>query len=206
MKQRATVANKHPIVAGHPMREADVYSDEVGPGHDIYYKASLAMDTLRHLIGDKDFFEATRLVVYGRTDPKPGNFKPLYAGTRDFIDDVQQVTGKDYGWFFDVYLYQAALPELIATRNGDRLDLRWKVPGNKPFPMPVEVRIGDAVKTVAMTDGQGSLPIAADQSFTLDPHSKVLRELPQIGAYQKDKAERDKAEADKKAAAEKAKR
>ena len=57
-----------------------------------------------------------------------------------------------------------------------------------------------------MTDGQGSLPIAADQSFTLDPHSKVLRELPQIGAYQKDKAERDKAEADKKAAAEKAKR
>jgi len=206
MKQRATVANKHPIVAGRPMREADVYSDEVGPGHDIYYKASLVMDTLRHLLGDKAFFDATRQVVYGRTDPKPGNFKPLYANTQDFVAAVKQVTGKDYAWFFNVYLYQPALPELVATRNGDRLDLRWNVPGNKPFPMPVEVRVGNEVKTVAMADGQGSLPIAADQSYTLDPHSKVLRELPHIVEFQKDAEARAKAaEAAKKAEAAKAK-
>ena len=61
--------------------------------------------------------------MYGRTDPRPGNFKPLYAGTPDFIAAVKQVTGKDYQWFFDVYLYQPALPELVATRDGDTL--RW---------------------------------------------------------------------------------
>ena len=200
MKQRATLANQHPIVSGKSMREEDVYSDERGPGHDIYYKASLVLDTLRHLLGDKDFFAATRQVVYGTTTPKPGNFKPLYADTKDFIAAVKQVTGKDYQWFFDVYLYQAPLPELIATRNGDRLDLRWKAPGNKPFPMPVEVRVGDEVKTVAMANGQGSLPIQADQSYTVDPHSFVLRQLAHIDAFQQDKSQREKEEARKKAA------
>jgi aminopeptidase N len=200
LKQRATLANKHPIVSDKPMREADVYSDEVGPGHDIYYKASLAVDTLRHLLGDEKFFDSVRLAVYGRTDPKPGNFKPLYASTRDYIAAVKQVTGKDYQWFFDVYLYQPALPELVATREGDTLKLRWET-GGKPFPMPVEVRISDKVETVAMTNGQGSLPIRADQSFTLDPHSKVLRRLKHIEEFQQDKDEREKEEARKKAAA-----
>ena len=202
MKQRATVANKHPIVHGRSMREADVYSNEIGPGLDIYYKGSLILDTLRRLVGDAAFFDATRQVVYGRTDPKPGNFQPLYANTQDFVAAVKQVTGKDYGWFFDAYLYQPKLPELVATRNGDRLDVRWNVPGNKPFPMPVEVRVGKDVKTLAMADGTGSVPIAANQSFTLDPHSKVLRELPHIVAFQKDAEARAKAEEAKKTAAE----
>jgi aminopeptidase N len=187
-------------VSGKPMREADVYSDEVGPGHDIYYKASLVLDTLRLLIGDAAFFDATRRIVYGRPDPEPGNFKPLYANTPEFVAAVNAATGGDYGWFFDVYLYEAALPELVATRNGDRLDVRWKVPNGKPFPMPVEVRVGDAVQSLAMTDGTGSVPIAANQSFTLDPHSKVLRELPHIGEFQDDMKARAKAEEAKKKA------
>jgi hypothetical protein len=52
-----------------------------------------------------------------------------------------------------------------------------------------------------MDDGQGSLPIKADESFTLDPNSKVLRQLPHIDAFQQDKSDREKAEARKKAAA-----
>ena len=199
MKQRATISNKFPIVSGKPMREADVYSDERGPGHDIYYKASLVMDTLRHLLGDKAFFDATRQAVYGTTTPKPGNFKPVYGDTKDYIAAVKQVTGKDYQWFFDVYMYQPALPELVATRANGTLNLQWKT-GGKPFPMPVEVRVGDKVETVAMANGQGSLKIADDQSFTLDPHSKVLRALPHIDAFQLDRDEREKEAARKKAA------
>ncbi|MCC8361847.1 M1 family metallopeptidase [Lysobacter sp. A6] len=198
-KQRATLANKHPVVSGKSMREEDVYSDERGPGHDIYYKGSLVMDTLRQLIGDQAFFDATRLAVYGRTDPAPGNFKPLYANTQDYIAAVNKVTGKDYKWFFDVYLYQPALPELVATRANGQLNLEWKT-GGKPFPMPVDVRVGNKVETVAMTNGRGSVPIAADQSFTLDPHSKVLRQLAHVDAFQKDRDEREKEEARKKAA------
>lgn len=200
MKQRATLANRHPIVAGRPMLEEDVYSDEKGPGHDIYYKASLVMHTLRNLLGDKDFFAITRQVVYGTTDPRPGNFKPLYASTRDYIAAVKQVTGRDYQWFFDVYLYSAALPELVATRDASGLALRWKTPGDKPFPMPVEVRVDDRVVTVPMRDGTGRVELPAGATYTLDPHSKVLRELPHITAYQQELDAEAKAKARKTAA------
>ncbi|BCT94103.1 peptidase M1 [Lysobacter helvus] len=201
MKQRATLANQHPIVAGRPMLEEDVYSDDKGPGHDIYYKASFLLHSLRALIGDKAFFDATRLLVYGRTDPKPGNFQPRYADTKDFIAAVKQVTGRDYQWFFDVYLYQPKLPDLQATREGDTLELRWQVPGDKPFPMPVDVRVGDRVHRLEMRDGTGSVHIGEHESYTLDPQSKLLRQLDFIDEFQRDKTDREKAEAKSKAAA-----
>lgn len=193
MKQRATLANKFPVVSGGPKSEKEVYDGERGPGLDIYYKGSLILHTLRGLIGDRAFFAATRELVYGRPDPAPGNFKPRYGTTQDFIDAVDRNARGDYGWFFDVYLRSAALPQLIATRNGEKLELRWKTAGDKPFPMPVQVRVGDKVVDVSMRGGQGSVALPAGESYTLDPHSKVLRELPHIVAFQADKKAREAA-------------
>jgi aminopeptidase N len=177
------------------MTEEGVYDDAHGPGNDIFYKASLMLHTLRGLTGDDAFFRATRETVYGTDTPRPGNFKPRYATTADFIATTNRVTGKDYGWFFDVYLRSAKLPQLLATRSGDRLQLRWKTQGEKPFPMPVQVRVGDRVVDVAMTGGAGEVGIADGDSYTLDPQSRVLRELPQIADFQRDTAERAKAAA-----------
>ena len=191
--QRAGVLNRHPIVSGRPMLEHEVYEDELGPGGDIYAKGSVVLHSLRELIGDEAFFEATRRLVYGTDSPRPGNFEPRYAGTEQFIEIVNDVTGEDYRWFFDVYVYSAALPELLASRDGDRLALRWKTEGDKPFPMPVQVRIGSVageVHTLAMTEGRGHLDIPVDAVYTLDPHSRVLRALPHIVEYQADKKAR----------------
>jgi len=196
--QRKFLVNKVPIVSGHSLTEEGVYNGETGPGNDIYYKGSLLLHTLRNLVGDKAFFEATRKLVYGRTDPKPGNFAPRYGTTQDFVDAVNAATGKDYGWFFDVYVYSAALPELEATRDATGLSLRWKAPGGKPFPMPVQVRVGspgvDARDIdVAMADGTGHVDLPPHALYTLDPHSKVLRALPHIDAFQAWTAEQAKA-------------
>ena len=193
MKQRATVANKFPVVSGGPKSEKEVYDGERGPGLDIYYKGSLILHTLRGLIGGRAFFAAARALVYGRAAPAPGNFKPRYGTTQDFIDAVNRNTRNDYGWFFDVYLRSAALPQLIATRDSGRLELRWKTAGDKPFPMPVQVRVGDKLVDVPMKSGQGSVALPAGASYTLDPHSKVLRDLPQIAAFQADKKAREAA-------------
>ena len=106
---------------------------------------------------------------------------------------MKRNTNTDYGWFFDVYLRSAKLPELLATRSGKQLQLRWKTEGDKPFPMPVQVRVGDRVVDVPMRDGRGSVELPAGASYTLDPHSKVLRELPQIAAFQADKKAREAA-------------
>ena len=195
MKMRSTLMLRHPIVAGRSMVEKDVANAERGPGNDVYYKGALMLHTLRGLIGDDAFFRATRELVYGSAAPKPGNFQPRYASTGDFIALVNRITGRDYGWFFDVYLRSVKLPELVATRDASGLALRWKTEGGKPFPMPVQVRAGDRVVDVPMTDGRGHVALAAGESFTLDPHSKVLRELPHMAEYQKDAAARAKAAA-----------
>ncbi len=201
--QRAAIQNKFPVVAGKVMAEDQVYDPKVGPGNDIYYKGSNALHTLRTLIGDEAFFKVIRLVVYGRTDPRPGNFAPRYANTRDFIRAVNDVTGKDYGWFFDVYLYEAAAPELLESREGGDLILRWKAPGDRPFPMPVEVRVGDRLVTLPMADGSGRARIGNAAPVIVDPASKILRRQPHVEAYQawkkaKDDAAKAEAEARKK--------
>jgi aminopeptidase N len=197
MKMRQVLMLRHPVVTGHTMTEKDVSDASRGPGNDVYYKGALMLHTLRGLIGDADFFRATRELVYATNTPRPGNFKPRYASTQDFIAIVNRVTGKDYGWFFDVYLRSIALPALHASRSGNILQLCWVTEGDKPFPMPVQVRVGQRVVEVPMTGGQGQVAIASDESYTLDPHSKVLRDLPYMADYQKDLAERAKAMARK---------
>lgn len=195
MKMRSVLMLRHPIVAGRTMTEKDVSDASRGPGNDVYYKGALMLHTLRGLIGDAAFFRATRELVYGTDAPRPGNFHPRYASTGDFIAIVNRVTGKDYGWFFDVYLRSVQLPDLQAMRQGTVLTLQWKTEGNKPFPMPVQVRVGDHVVDVPMAGGRGEVPIEANESFTLDPHSRVLRDLPHMADYQRDAAERARAAA-----------
>ncbi len=63
---------------------------------------------------------------------------------------MNEETGKDLGWFFDIYLKQAALPRLVDTRSGDTVTLRWETPKNLPFPMPVEVAFDSRTVTVPM--------------------------------------------------------
>jgi aminopeptidase N len=184
MHQRALIENKAPIVSGKPRLEEDVYDiKRGGPGQDIYNKGSLVMHTLRGLIGDEAFFRAVREEVYGSADPRPGNFSPRYGTTPEFIAIARRVSGRDLDWFFQAYLYQKDLPELQATRSGNTLQLAWKTEKNTPFPMPVEVRVGDRMLSLPMTNGSGSITLPEGASYTLDPHSKVLRREQHIERY-----------------------
>jgi aminopeptidase N len=185
MDQRSKIINKAPIVSGKQRTEEDVYDDKRGgPGLDIYYKGSLVMHTLRNLIGDEAFFRTVREVVYGTSQPKPGNFSPRYGTTREFIAAANNAARRDLGWFFQAYLYQAGLPELQASRNGARLELAWKTAAGTPFPMPVEVRVGQHIVTVAMDNGKGSVDLPQGATYTLDPHSKILRREQHIEQFQ----------------------
>jgi aminopeptidase N len=183
--QRLRIRNKAPIVSGQVRTSEEVYEESKGgPGQDIYFKAAWMLHTLRYQIGDKAFFDATRRLVYGRPDPKPGNFTTRFGSTDEFIALVQQVTGRDYRWFFDVYLREAALPELIETRDGDRLTLTWRAPGGRPFPLPIDVRVGDRTERLAMTDGGGTLLIPPGAHVVIDPQAHVLRRSLAVEAAQ----------------------
>ncbi len=182
---RQQITNHGAIVSGKIKTEEEVYEEEHGgPGQDIYVKGAWILHTLRNLIGDAKFFDATRLLVYGRTDPKPGNFKPRFSSTPEYIGYVNQVTGKDMNWFFDVYLKQAALPELHEIRDGDTLKLHWKVPNDKPFPLPVEVSVDGVVQLVQMPGGMATVKVPAGAHVIVDPDARILKRSVNVEAYQ----------------------
>lgn len=186
--QREGLINKYPVVSGAPKTEDEVYKGDVGPGNDIYSKGSLISHSLRMLIGDAAFHEAITRLVYGRPDPRPGNFAPLYRSTDDFLAIVNSVTGQDYGWFFRGYLYNAALPVLAETREGGMLRLEWTTGDGRPFPMPVEVEIDGRVQVVPMTGGHGRIAVPSGAHVLIDPQNKVLRQMDVIDDLQAYKA------------------
>ena len=180
---RLTVKNTYPLVAGRPQDAGAVYHDLTGPGLDLYYKGALVAHSLRLLIGDEAFKRSLTRLVYGRSDPKPGNFKPLYATTPDFIRIVEEESRRDLGWFWKAYLYQAALPRLDMSRDGERVTLTW-VTASGDFPMPVEVEVDGEVHTLSMRDGAGAFNARPDAHILIDPHNRLLRQLDFIDAYQ----------------------
>lgn len=182
--RRNSIANKFAIVSGSPKTEEEVYKPATGPAGDIYVKGAWMLHTLRNLIGDKAFFEVTTRAVYGRPDPKPGNFKSRYSSSAEYRRIVDQVTGSDYGWFFDVYLNEAALPELVETRTGNALSLTWKTPRNRPFPLPVEVQVDGQVQRLAMTGGKDTLTVPEGARVVVDPMSRILKRSKTVEAFQ----------------------
>ena len=176
LSQRNNLANRFPVVSGVEKAEDEVYKGEVGPGNDIYYKGSLIAHSLRLLIGDEAFFRSVTRLVYGRPDPRPGNFTTRYATTDEFLAIVNEEAGRDLTWFFRGYLYQAALPDLRQQREGDRLTLEWVTGDGGAFPMPVEVEIDGRVVTVPMTGGRGQAAAPAGAHVLIDPQNKILRQ------------------------------
>jgi aminopeptidase N len=192
--ERNLIANRAAIVSGRTITEEEVYEPaKGGPGTDIYYKASWMLHTLRWLIGDPAFFRATRRLVYGRDDPRPGNFQPRYASTAEFERIVRDVTGRDYGWFFDTYLRQPALPDLVRSDAPGSLSLAWRTASGRLFPMPVEVAVDGTIRRLDMRDGRAVLAIPAGAHVVVDPHARILRRSPAVEAFQAWQAERRKA-------------
>jgi aminopeptidase N len=180
--KRQRISNKAPMVSGKSRTEKEVSE---GPSGDNYTKGALFLHTLREAIGDKAFFSSVRQLVYGTDTPKPGNFKPRYASTQDYIEIVNKTTGKDFDWLFKAYVYQKNLPELVKTRNGNQVDFSWKLAEGVVFDMPLEVSVDGKLTTLNMTNGQGSLMAEPNAVVIVDPQSKILRHQPYIDAFHK---------------------
>ena len=190
---RKKVNSRVPLAPEGFVSSAYYDDEEAGWGNDIYYKGAWIMHTLRGLIGDKAFFTATRRLVYGRDDPRPGNFAPRTASTADYQRIVEQVTGKPMDWFFDAYFRVGPLPRLVESRDGSMLDLAWQSEAKEPFAMPVEVEVKGKLVTVPMSAGKGSLRLPSpDAHVVLDPHARILRYDPAIEAWKKQEADAKK--------------
>jgi aminopeptidase N len=173
---RRQLGNQKAVAPREVQDSKEIYFGR-GSSNDIYYKGACILHTLRWLVGDDKFFAALRRLAY----PDPALEKVLDGSCVRFedTDGVQRLleahTGHELGWFFEVYLRQAALPQLLVERAADAVELRWQTPSDLPFPMPVPVRIGEQVQRVEMAGGRGRLEVPAGQDAVVDPEGWVLR-------------------------------
>jgi aminopeptidase N len=182
------LVNCHPVVMEGEITSVQAFNS------DIYGKGGLTIHTLKWLIGQELFWQATRQLLYVTTETHnlPYPIVPRYRSTQDFIDIVNKLTGEDYSWLFEVYLKRAALPELQQTRTNDKLVLKWQTPDDLVFPMPVTVSINGKSNIYTMIDDQITLDVNQQDHVIIDPYMKVLRYLPIIGLCEENQAKRDK--------------
>jgi len=175
---RGTLRNEVAVAPREHRSTADVHHSPAAL--DIYYKGSWILHTLRWLVGDEDFFLALRRMAY----PDPA-LEALDDGSACRFVDTEEIraiaerhTGRDLGWFFEVYLRQPRLPRLIESVEGGWLRLAWEAPDGLSFPMPVEVRVGEELRRVDVPAGGATVELEGTEDFAVDPFERILKEIP----------------------------
>ncbi|MCA9320925.1 MAG: M1 family peptidase, partial [Planctomycetes bacterium] len=178
---RRYLANDKPVAPRASQNSREIYfSRSGGTDNDIYYKGALVLHTLRYLIGQETLMASLKEMAY----PDEASLKATdgsqcrFRTTDDFIEIVNRRAGQDLTWFFDVYLRQPKLPSLQKRVQDGKVSFRWKVPGDLPFPMPIDVLIGDRRSRLEMPEGKASIGRNVDpKEVRVDPDLWVLRQL-----------------------------
>lgn len=99
LKYRIFIKNARPVVGVYDRRFFD-YRDS-----DVYMKGAWILHSLRTTIDNDSLFFSCLKTFYNK-------YKLKITNSQDFIETVNQVTAKDYKWFFDQYLYKNKVPVL----------------------------------------------------------------------------------------------
>jgi aminopeptidase N len=109
---RIMIKNKRPVVGPYDRRYFDYHDG------DAYVKGAWILHTLRNNIKNDSLFFAVLRTFYQENKLKVTN-------TKIFIETVNRVTGKDYGWFFNQYLYKSRVPFFEYQCFNDGIYYRW---------------------------------------------------------------------------------
>lgn len=171
---RKRIKSEFPMVPDQPT-SIDTIDEQLGV--DMYFKGSWILHTLRYLIGKEQLQTCLRRFAY----PDPSlesatNGSAIhFSNTKDFVNLIEEISGQDLQWFFDVYLQQAALPKLVEQREGDHWIIRWDVPEGYRFPMPLEIEHDGNIIRYPMDQGHLTLP-GSSKNVQLDPNNWILKE------------------------------
>jgi len=134
---RVLIKNEKPVVGPYDRRYFDSRDS------DVYVKGAWILHSLRNTIDNDSLFYSILKKFYRDN-------KLILTNSRAFIETVNEITGKDYNWFFDQYLYQNKVPFLeYSFSNDGNLYYRWTfVKDNfKSMPVPI-VFSGSGADTV----------------------------------------------------------
>ena len=150
-----------------------------------YCKGACVLHQLRYVLGDSLFFQVLR------TYCADTNYKFRSATISDFNHEVNSVTGQDYTWFFNEWIYEPNHPDYYNTY--DFKDLgggNWQVDfntiqtqANPPFfkmPLPLKIHFTDNTDTLITVSNdfndQAYLWVfnKQPQTFTFDPDGEIV--------------------------------
>ena len=175
-RYRSYLAGKRPFDITQPIAPNRSITAQDAFLANVYNGGAWVLHTLRTYLGDTTFFRVLRRWAY----PDPAmesitNGKQCRLATvEEFRQIAEQVSGKSLDWFFTIYLRQAGLPRLTAVRKNTSITLRWTVPNNVYFPMPVDVQVGTTRFTVDMSSGTGTFSAPSGVTPIIDQDARIF--------------------------------
>ena len=127
--QANNVQNDRPIIAQFGVNKE-------GSG-DMYYKGSLLLNTLRHIINDDVKWWK---ILYNYSE----KYKKQIIDTQTVIDYFNAESGMDLTSIFNQYLTTTKIPKLILSKSNGKLIYQWGNV-NANFKMPVDIIINNKV-------------------------------------------------------------
>lgn len=189
--------NRQPVAPRESRTTVEQYfvaPDYLESDGDVFNKGTWILHSLRHLIGEENFFRLLRRFAYPTEEMErvSDGSQCRLVTSDEFIALAEKVSGRKLDWFFEVYLRQPKLPVLKESRSETVLQLHWETPGNLPFPMPVDVLVDGELQTVSF-DGQnrGVISLSPDSEIDVDPDLWVLREIPDAANFIREKYSKD---------------
>ena len=182
---RGNLKNVKPVAPREPRSSAQMYFLDMNApegqkpsDNDIYDKGEWVLHTLRWLIGKEELMSTMRKMCYSdpyaREDDSGGAVH--FFTTDDYVALVEAETGQELDWFFELYIRQPELPELVVDRRAENVyHLSWKTPGDMKFPMPVEVFIGGVPRRIEIPMDGNEVTVPPGSSVEIDPFDRILR-------------------------------
>jgi aminopeptidase N len=172
LKSIEKFSNKQPVAPRGEKTSSESYNQ------DIYYKAAWILHTLRNYLGDETFFTIFRRWPYPTEEMEKikNGSQCRNATTDEFLEMAEKISNKKLNWFWEVYFRNASLPKLHYKQNDNEISFWWETENNLPFPLPIEIKIGNEIKKLEMKSGKETI-LANDNNLVIDPEEKVLMEI-----------------------------
>jgi aminopeptidase N len=160
------IQNKKPVVGPHDVNFWD-YHDT-----DIYMKGALTLHTLRNTINnDSLFFDILKTFYL--------THRYKFAVTQDFIQLVNEKTGKDYTAFFNQYLYNRKCPVLLweysynLDKQCNELYYKWS-DAVEGFSIPIEVKTDSKTFLIRPTNKLQKSELPVDLNITMNTEGSYI--------------------------------
>jgi len=163
--QRRNVQNDRPVIG--------VFGVNKEGSGDMYYKGSLLLNTLRHVINDDDKWWKM-LLKYSET------YKKQIIDTDTVIAFFNKESGMNLTPIFDQYLKYKNIPFLEYELKNNKLEYRWKTDVQN-FVMPVSFKINNETVRVNATNEWQSVTVNTATLKDIEPEKNKFYIKTQLG-------------------------